>query len=143
MKAGPNHTSRIIEELRQAGAGATGRLRFVKRYLPEIILPSEHILAAVYGSGDPAPKWLSLQTSILIATNLRIIFIDHELGRTTTDEFSYEVVSGIKQEHAGRFIDITLHAAVGNFIINDAQAASAEKFVRLIEEKRLEQPPST
>jgi len=130
------HRQRIKNELIAVGVTRFGLKKFAVKYLPEIIHNEEHIKGVVYGrykeNGGPA-----LNEGILIATDLRIIFLDHKPGFTKTDEITYDVVSGIKRTMA-IFSAVTLHTRVGDFTIRFANSKCAAIFTKYVEKRRLE-----
>jgi len=132
------HAERIKQELRQAGVSRFGLLRFAIRYLPNLIHTNEHIGGVVYGryrESEGAPSW---EEGLLVATNRRVLFVDHKPGFLKSDEMSYEVVSGIRSSRAGPFSAMTLYSKIGDFTILFARNACVQKFVRYVEKRRLE-----
>lgn len=133
-----DHAERIKQELRKAGVSRLGFLRFAIRYLPNLIHPSEHIGGVVYGrykEAEGTPAW---EEGLLVATDRRVLFVDHKPGFLKSDEMSYEVVSGIRSSRAGLFSSITLYSKIGDFTILFARNACVQKFVRYVENRRLE-----
>lgn len=133
-----NHKQRIVDELTKAGVSKFGLKKFTIRYLPEVIHEHEHIKGIVYGryseNGGPA-----FTEGVLVATDLRVVFVDHRPGYTKTDEFTYDVVSGVKLSTA-LLSAVTLHTRLGDFTVRYASPKSAAIFVRYIEKRRLEKP---
>lgn len=134
------HTERIKQELRAVGATSFGLMKFASRYLPKIIHEDEHVRAAVYGRYKVNGGWLAMSEGVLVATDSRIIFLDHKPGFTSTEEVTYDVVVGVRKTSGGPFAAVTLYTRVGNFTIRFAHGRTIDKFVEFIEKRRLESP---
>jgi hypothetical protein len=80
------HEERIKQELTVAGVTNYGFRKFAVHYLPKIIHNNEHVGGIVYGRYTPKKGGNKWNEGMLIATNLRIIFLDHKPGFTDTDE---------------------------------------------------------
>jgi len=136
MKAITEHEKRIKQELIAAGVTNFGLKKFAIKYLPKVIHENEHIKGIVYGrygiEGGP-----SLNEGTLIATDLRIIFLDHKPGYTKKDIITYDVVSGVKITTA-IFSAVTLHTRLGDFVIRFANSNCANRFKKYIESHRIE-----
>jgi hypothetical protein len=130
------HTERVMEEIRAAGVTGFGMKKFGIRHIPTIIHKDEHVKGVVYGryreQNGPA-----YSEGILIATDRRIIFLDHKPGFTKSDEITYDIVSGVKITKAV-FSAVTLHTRLGDFSLRFANAKCVRNFVRYVEERRLE-----
>lgn len=137
------HVERIRDELLRAGVTAYGIIKFSSNYLPEIIHEDEHVIAAVYGRYREGRGLLSFSEGMLVATSLRIVFLDHKPGFTTVDEIGYDLIAGIKHSHAGPFASVTVHTWIGDFTIRFAKPSCAERFVHYVETRRLETPVDT
>lgn len=138
MEPPVEHTKRVQEELRAAGATGHGA-KFAAGYLPRVIHDTEHIMAAVHGHyGDGKGGLLDFSTGMLIATNLRIIFLDHKTGYTSMDEITYDVVTGVRVAKAGIGTAVSLHTRINDYTIRFANVKGIDKFVRYIEKRRLD-----
>lgn len=135
------HEIRIAAELHDAGASNYGSTKFASKYLPTVIHPDEHIMAVVYGRYKENEDLLGLSAGMLVATDRRVIFLDHKPGFTSMDEITYEVVSGIKHASTGLFSTLTLHTRVADYTIRFANMKGAEKFTAYIESRTLETRP--
>ncbi len=135
MKA--DHKKRIDQELKAVGVTSFGMKKFAVRYLPKLIHENEHIGGVVYGRYVGKNGGVALNEGMLVATNLRVIFLDHKPGYTEEDEISYDVVSGINRTTA-IFSAVTLHTRLGDYTIRFANSKCAEIFVRYVEEIQLE-----
>lgn len=123
--------SRIRSELRKAGATWYGIRKSESRYLPQILHDTEHIEALVYGQYPGG-------SGMLVATDLRIVFIDRKPGYTHVDEITYDMVSGIAKILSGPFTAVTLHTRLGDYAFKYVGAKAASQFVAYIEKRRLE-----
>jgi general stress protein 26 len=132
MGAPDLHQTHVYEELTAAGMTKYGHLKFASRYLHNFIRPDEHIMGVVYGRYEGGE-------ALLVATDLRIIFLDKKPLFASTDELSYDAVSGVKYSAAGLFASITLHTRVGDYQLRYVNKTAATNFVRYIERRRLEQ----
>lgn len=129
------HAARIAEELHQAGMTNYGSSKFASHYLPTVIHAGEHIEAAVYGRYKEDGGLLGYSAGMLIATNRRVIFLDHKPGYTSMDEITYDVVSGVKHTTTGLFSTLTLHTRVADYCIRFANAKGIKKFAEYIESR--------
>lgn len=131
----PTFDTKIGQELRQAGVSRYGMLKFNAHYLHRIIHPDEHIKAVVYGHYGTE---LIGTEGMLVATDRRVVFLDHKPGYTNMEEFSYDVISGVRFAQAGVFTSVTLHTKLGSFTIKYANANCARRFVSCIGTRRVE-----
>lgn len=125
------HKNRIKKELKAAGATAYALLRAESKYLPQIIHEDEHIGGVVYGR-------IEGEFSMLVATDKRILFMQRMALFTTSDELSYDVVSGVKSNDVGLFSSVTLHTRITDYTIRFANTKCVHKFVNYIESRRVE-----
>ncbi|MBL8159276.1 pyridoxamine 5'-phosphate oxidase family protein [Candidatus Saccharibacteria bacterium] len=132
------HTARITRELAKAGATRFGLYKFAGRYLPAILAEDEQIEAAVYGRYREGAGLISLSEGWLVATDRRVIFLDHKPFYTSMDEMGYDAVTGVKRTTAGWFSAITLHSKLGDYRIRYANRQCVNNFMQVIETKRLE-----
>jgi len=128
-----DHEKRIKQELRAVGVTGYGLLKGESRKLPAIVHPQEHIHGAIYGRYQTS-------SAMLVATDRRMIFVDWKPLFTTSDELSYDVVSGVSFGHQGRFASVTLHTRVGDYSFNYVNVKCARQFIAYIEAHRLERP---
>ena len=134
------HQQRIKRELKAAGVGRLGFFKFAIRYLHHIIHPDEHVKGVAYGRYREtigSPSW---EEGLLVATDSRVIFVDRKPGYLKSDEVSYDVISGVRCFNAWPFNSITLYTKIGNFSISFVRSACARRFVRYVEQRRLESP---
>ncbi len=131
-----NHEQRIKNELKAAGVTSFGMKKFAIKYLPKVIHKNEHVKGIVYGRYNDN-SGAALNEGVLIATDLRVIFLDHKPGFTKKEEITYDVVSGVKITSA-LFSAVTLHTRLGDFTVRFANSKCAAIFVSYVEERRLE-----
>ena len=131
------HAERIRAELEEAGVSRAGLYKFTSRYLPNIIGQDEHIKAVVFGRRSEIEGFFGLIGGALVATDLRIIFVDHRPGYTSMDEIGYDVVVGINVSQAGPYASLTLYTKIGNYELSFARPACVNHFERYIEVRRL------
>lgn len=129
------HKDRIKEELHRAGVTTLGRYRFSGMYLPEVIHEDEHIEAAIFGRHKELQGFFGAVEGMLVATDKRVIFIDHRPGYTTMDEFTYDVISGVNITKAIYNASVTLYTKVSNYRLSYVGKESAKKFANFIEER--------
>ena len=131
------HEQRIHNELIAAGVTSYGMKKFAVDYLPKIIHEAEHVMAVVYGRYRDKSGVSNWNEGFLIATDLRIIFLDHKPGFTTTDELNYDIVSSINLTTA-IFSAVTLRTRTGDYKIRFVNTKCADIFVNYVEGRRLE-----
>lgn len=138
MKPTEEHVKRIKKELKDAGATAYGLAKFSSKYLPNVIHPEEHVKAVVYGRYREDGGLLNFAEGMLVATERRVIFLDHKPGYTKTDEVSYDIVSGVQESSAG-FTAVTLHTKICDYTLRFVNDKCANNFVKYVERRRLEE----
>ncbi len=126
-----SHKDRIRQELKEAGATHYALMRAESRYLAQIIHLDEHIGGVVYGR-------IEGEFSMLVATNKRVLFLQKMALYTTTDELTYDVVSGVKSNDVGLFSSVTLHTRINDYAIRFANTKCVHRFVNYIESRRVE-----
>ena len=131
------HEKRINSELASAGVTSYGFRKFAVHYLPKLIHKDEHIGGIVYGRYTDKRGSTKWNEGMLVATNLRIIFLNHKPGFTETDEISYKAVSGINVTTA-IFSAVTLHTRLGDYQMRFVNAKCGGIFVRYVEQRQLE-----
>lgn len=141
MPYSKEHALRVNAELKQAGLGRFSRMQFASHYLPRLIHEDEHIEAAVSGRYKEARSLFALEAGMLVATNKRVIFLDHKPGFTNFQELGYDVISGIKAVTTGPFTAITLQTKIGDFKLSYTRLDCVECFVGSIEQHRIENMP--
>lgn len=129
-------TIRVKQELKAVGVTWYGLQKFAIRYLPEIIGLNEHIGGAVYGRYADNGGSLKLNAGILVATNKRVIFLDHKPGYTRTDEIAYDAIGGVELSTAVKST-VKLKSAAGDYQISYANPKCAKMFVDYIDKQRM------
>ena len=120
----------IKSRLISLGVKKIGLMATELKLITNIISDNELIEGVVYGAYPGGLGWL-------IATDQRILFIDRKPFFSSTDEISYDVVSGIKNTHAGIFSRVTLHTKMGDFSIKYSNMIAATIFIKYIENRHL------
>ena len=126
---------RVRDELKAVGVGSIGLRTPESKGLARILHADEHIGGVVYGRYSGGLAWL-------IATDQRVIFLDRKPFYTTTDELTYDVVSGVQSTHAGPFVSVVLHTRLGDYAVRFVNTKCAGIFVHYIEKRRLESDSS-
>ena len=89
---------RIKAEMRQAGVTAHGLRKTTTKMLLDFMDKDEHIGGVIYGrEGD---KLIESDSVMLVATDKRLIYLNHEPFSRFTDEITYDVVAGVKKSTA-------------------------------------------
>ena len=125
------HISRIKAELAKAGATKYGLLKTESRYMPSILHQNEHIGGVVYGQYEGG-------SGMLVATDMRVIFLDRKPLFMTMDELTYDVVSGVRFSSASLINTVTLHTRISDYTMRYVNTKCARQFVEYIEKMRLE-----
>lgn len=131
MKISVKHAKRVHQELAAAGISKYGLGKREALHLPEVINEDEHIHGAIYGLTD----WTS---SLIVATDTRVLHLDHKPFFNKTDQFTYEVVSGVSINYSGPFAAIVLNTRIGDFKLRFVNTKCAENFVEYIESRRIQ-----
>ena len=126
------HARRIIQELKAVGVTRHGLAKPESRELPGVIHDDEHIGGVIYGQIGSAIS------AMLIATDHRVIFLNKQPFSNTTDELTYDVVSGVKSSTAGPFTSVVLHTRISDYTFRYVNSNCARIFIKYIENKRLE-----
>lgn len=126
-----NHKKRVKDELIKAGVSRYGLIKMQSRHLHEIIHPEEHIEAVAYGVRNN-------YSSMLVATDRRLIYVERKPFYSVTDELTYEMIAGVGYNVRGNRTGITLHTRVGDYVLRYVNTKAASKFVKYIEKRRVE-----
>lgn len=138
MTAEKTHEQQIKDELRAAGLSWFELSKFTSHHLPRIIHPNEHVQAAVFGRKKESLGFMGSTEGMLVATDERVIFIDHRPGYTTMDEISYDVISGVNISAAALFASVTLFSKVENYKLTYAKLKCARIFADYIESRTMD-----
>lgn len=130
-KLEPSHRQRIIQELKNLGVSKLALATTESHYLPSIIHENEHIGGVAYGYHPDG-------FAMLIATDLRVIFLDKKPLFSKEEELTYDVISGVSYGHVAFSSTITLHTRVRDYPIQTFNDTSARIFVEYIESRCLE-----
>lgn len=129
------HQERIKSELAAAGVSHVGLHRFTSTYLPKVIHEDEHIMGAVFGRRKESEGFFGFVEGILIATDERVLFIDHRPGYTTMDEVNYDNVAGVNINTTLFYASITLFTKAANYHLSFAGREAAKTFANYIERR--------
>lgn len=132
MKFDEDHEARIRKELAAAGMSNYGLMKGETRHLSILIHPDEHIGGVIYGRYEGGG-------GMLVATNKRVLFLDHKLFFKKTDEISYDVVSGVSYNKQGDYAAVTLHTRLGDYTLRYVNSRIGNRFVHFIENVQIEQ----
>jgi hypothetical protein len=127
---------RVKQELKAVGVTWYGMQKFAIRYLPEIIGMSEHICGAVYGRYADNGGNLKFNAGLLVATNKRVIFLDHKPGYTRMDEIAYDAVGGVELSTVVKST-VKVKSAAGDYQISYANPRCSKTFVDYVDKKRM------
>lgn len=125
---------RVREELKSVGVTWYGLQKFAIRHLPEYIEPNEHIKGAVYGRYADDEGSIKLNAGLLVATNKRVIFLDHKPGYTRMDKIAYNVIGGVELSSALKS-SVELRTSAGNYVISYANTMCAKTFVNYVDKQ--------
>lgn len=134
---------RIERELHNAGVYHSQRHPFTSNYLPRAIHDDEHIMAAVFGRRKESEGFFGFVEGMLVATNKRVIFLDHRPGYTTMDEIAYDNVSGINLSTTLLYASVTLFTKIANYKLSFANHTAAQKFTEYIEAHTIDDNPAS
>lgn len=125
------HIERINQELKASGAMRFGVFKPEAQHIAPLIHDDEHIGGAIYGQTRDG------EMAYLIATNKRVIFYDRKPFYSTFDEFTYDVVAGVKMNRAGISAAVVLHSRIRDYSLRFVNIKRAKIFVKYIEDKLL------
>ena len=128
----------IAIELKKAGLSHPGRHPFTTNYLPRVLHADERIMAALFGRMKESEGFFGFVEGLLVATDRRVLFLDHRPGYTTTDEVSYDVVSGVNISSTIFNSSVTLFTKIANYKLSFVDHDAAQKFADYIESRVLE-----
>lgn len=128
-----DQAERIKQELLKVGVSKFALHKFTSRYLPRVIHPDEHIEAAVYGRHKETEGVFGFIEGALVATDKRVIFINHQPGYTTMDEVGYDKVSGVNFSKAGPYASVTLFTKIANYTLSFTSPKCGQRLADYIE----------
>lgn len=117
---------RVSRELRQVGVTTYGLLHAECQDLPMILHQDEHIQGVVYGHYENG-------FAIMVATDHRVLFIDHKPLFLKAEEVGYDLVGGVSFASAAFLMTVTLHTRIGDYTLKTMNFASAKRFIDFIE----------
>ncbi|MCA9342681.1 pyridoxamine 5'-phosphate oxidase family protein [Candidatus Saccharibacteria bacterium] len=125
------HVKRIRKELINAGMTNYGLLKFETKHLPSLVHDNEHIGGVVYGLNDNG-------SAMIVATDLRVIYLDHKFLYHKNDELSYDIIGGVSINQQGGHSAVILHTRAGDFKLRYVNTKAAKRFVKFIEKRQIE-----
>lgn len=131
IKNSTEHEKRVMQELIDAGMTRFGLMKFTTKDIPGLIHDDEHIGGVVYGLNGGG-------SATIIATNKRVIYMDHKPFFKKNDELSYDIVGGVSHNVQGRYAGIVLHTRAGDFALRYVNKNAAKHFVKFIESRQIE-----
>lgn len=123
----------IKHELRQLGMSGEDLWRSGSAYLIRILVAGEVIEGIVY-------EYDQVGSTMLVATDRRIIFLEQKQLYISEDEISYDSVKGISYTHFGQQLTVVLHTDVKDYMIRTKTPAGAENLLRHIEAVSMKAP---
>ncbi len=136
------HVERVKSELKEAGISGLSLHKSTSQYLHRVIHPDEHIMAAVMGRHKESEGIFGLVEAMLVATDKRVLYIDHQPGYTSMDEITYEVVSGVNVSTTAIYASLTLYTKVANYELSFAKPFCVRRFADYIEGRRIDNEKS-
>lgn len=121
---------RVREQLKKAGVTQYGLLKNESRHLHGIVHDDEKICGVVYGRTDSG-------SAMIVATDRRIIYLDHRLLFNKSEVLTYEVVSGVTVNEQSGYAGVVLHTRVRDFRLRFVNLKCARKFAKFIEARRI------
>jgi len=117
------------QELRAAGLGPLNMLTIESHNIHKLLHVNEHIRAAICGRSN-----LRALPALIVATNLRVIYLHRIPLFTTMDEIPYDLVSGVSYNRVGPwYAAVTLHTRNGDYELTFVNLKSANQFIETIE----------
>lgn len=121
---------RVKQELIAAGMTKRGLMNTSSRYLYNVIHDDEHVKAAVYSIyGGRGP--------ILVATEHRVIYLQHRASYTTCDDLSYDFLTDVTLGFSGPLGSLSLRCRGQDYIVGYVNRRAAQAFVEYVESKNL------
>lgn len=125
------------EQLKAVGVTNYGMKKFAIKYLSNIIRDDETIKGVVYGRYHEGSGFLTLEEGTLIATDRRVIFLDHKPGFSNFEEITYDMVGGVRHQRFASFNTIVLHTRMGDFTVAYTNPKCSKIFTEYIESRRI------
>jgi len=121
-----DHDQRVRAELIKAGVSSYGMKKTSIRHIPDVVQEDEHVKGVIYG-------WREANTATVVATDKRLIYMDHKPFFRINDEISYDFVSGVSLNTQGRFSGVIIHTRAGDYNLRFVNTECAKIFVKYIE----------
>ncbi len=136
LKLGTNKKKRVKDELCNAGVTQYGLLKGESRHLHSIIHDDETINGVVYGRTENG-------SAMIVATNKRVLYLDHRILFNKSEVITYEVVSGVSVNEQSGYAGVVLHTRIRDFRLRFVNLKCARKFAKYIEARRIISDPDT
>lgn len=127
-----DHVERVRKELLAAGVTKYGLLKGESRHLAKIIHEDEHIGGVVYGRYKKT-------SAMLVATELRVLFLDYKILFRKSDELSYDIISGVSLNDQATYAGVTLHTRLGDYMVRFVNLKAAHQFADFVETRKIAQ----
>lgn len=123
--------NKIKSQLIALGMSRWGLLKSETRALYDILHPHENIGGVVFGHSE-------VGSIMLIASDIRVIYLDTKPFFKKTEDISYDVVAGITLEWIGMRGTIILHTRLGDFRVRTVNHKAADIFKKYVETRCIE-----
>ena len=128
------HMEQIRRQLRQLGAVQYDLWLPETSILPLVIHTDERIEGIVYGKYRHATVGVPIiGRGALVATDRRVLLIDHKPLFMKCNEISYQVINGVSYSRAGFAGTVILHTHLGDVSVRTFNQQCAYNFVEAIE----------
>ncbi len=121
---------RVKQELIAAGMTKRGLTNTSSQYLYNVIHDDEHVKGvaySIYGGRGP----------ILVATEHRIIYLQHRASYTTCDDLSYDFLTDVTLGFSGPLGSLSLRCRGQDYTVGYVNRRAAQVFVDYVESKNL------
>lgn len=133
-KLSTNKKKRVKDELWRAGVTQYGLLKGESRHLHNIVHDDETINGVVYGRTDNG-------SAMIVATNKRVLYLDHRILFNKSEVITYEVVSGVSVNEQSGYAGVVLHTRIRDFRLRFVNLKCARKFAKYIDARRIISDP--
>ncbi len=123
-----NHKNNIRSQLVKVGVTPYGLLKGEARHLHSIVHGNEEIHGAVYGRTDDG-------SAMIVATDKRILYLDHRILFSKSEVITYEVVSGVTIKELSGYAGVVLHTRIRDFRLRFVNINCARIFGKYIESR--------
>lgn len=121
----------LHSQLKQLGLDWVECLRSEARMLPGSLHKGEVIRAVISGRAKTGHI-------MLVATDTRVIMLDHKPFFQNVEDISYQIISGVSVGKVGPFYTVTLNTRMGDYILKTYYGKAAATFKEFIESRCIE-----